>query len=35
MYWQLSDISFDIHVLYFIVFFLMNMFVLAAKLLSR
>ena len=33
MYWQLSDISFDIHVLYFIVFFLMSIFVLAAKLL--
>ena len=33
LYWQLSDISFDIHVLYFIVFFLMSMFVLAAKLL--
>ena len=33
MYWQLSDISFDIHVLYFIVLFLMSMFVLAAKLL--
>ena len=33
MYWQLSDISFDIHVLYFTVFFLMSMFVLAGKLL--
>ena len=33
LYWQLSDISFDIHVLYFIVLFLMSMFVLAAKLL--
>ena len=33
LYLQLSDISFDIHVLYFIVFVLMSMFVLAAKLL--
>ena len=34
-YWQLSDILIDIHILYFIVFFLMNMFVLATMLLSH